>query len=118
MTSPAMTQLGLILGTAAYMSPEQAKGREADKRSDMWAFGAVLYEMLSGRRAFKGDELRHARGGLAPGHRLDGAPPVTPASVRRDSALLDRDASAVARHRRSADNCFWAYDSVAASASR
>jgi serine/threonine-protein kinase len=56
-TSPAMTLAGVILGTAAYMSPEQTKGRPADKRSDVWAFGAVLYEMLTARRAFEGEDV-------------------------------------------------------------
>ncbi len=56
-TLTARTQMGTILGTAAYMAPEQAKGRVVDRRADIWAFGVVLFEMLSGERAFKGEDV-------------------------------------------------------------
>ena len=83
-TSPALTQIGVVLGTAAYMSPEQAKGRPADKRSDVWAFGAVLFEMLSGERPFKGDDVADT---LAAVLRAEPAwsalPQSTPHAVRR-----------------------------------
>ena len=64
-TSPMRTGVGVVLGTAAYMSPEQAKGREADKRSDIWAFGCVLYEMVAGRRPFDGDDITDVLGAVA-----------------------------------------------------
>ncbi len=63
-TTPAMTQAGVILGTAAYMAPEQARGKPADKRSDIWAFGCVLFEMLTGRPAFRGDTISDTIAGI------------------------------------------------------
>jgi serine/threonine-protein kinase len=63
-TTPAMTQAGVVLGTAAYMSPEQAKGRRVDRRSDVWALGCILFEMLSGRRAFEGEDIADTLGNV------------------------------------------------------
>ena len=94
-TSPAMlTGLGIVLGTAAYMAPEQAKGREADKRSDIWAFGCVLYEMLTGQRAFDGEDTTDVLGAvvrLEP--RWEALPSDVPAPVRtllRQCLVKDR----------------------------
>jgi len=80
---PAMTEMGMILGTAAYMSPEQAKGLAVDKRADIWAFGVVLYEMLSGVRVFEGDSVPETLG-LIFSREPDLArlPEATPARVR------------------------------------
>ncbi|HSG00089.1 MAG TPA: protein kinase, partial [Vicinamibacterales bacterium] len=87
------TQMGVIIGTAAYMAPEQAKGRPVDKRADIWAFGVVLYEMLTGRRAFEGEDVSTTLAAVLMRDPEFGAlPPETPAGlvtlIRR---CLDRD---------------------------
>jgi serine/threonine-protein kinase len=83
-TTPAqMTGVGTLLGTAAYMSPEQAKGRPADKRSDVWAFGCVLYEMLTGRRAFEGDDVSDTLAAVLRGEPdWSALPPDLPSALR------------------------------------
>jgi eukaryotic-like serine/threonine-protein kinase len=93
MQSPAAAPAAVILGTAAYMSPEQAKGRRADKRSDIWAFGAVLYEMLSGRRAFQGEGTSEVMAAvIAQELDLNALPVSTPGPVRSLVArCLERD---------------------------
>ena len=92
-TSPAKTQAGVILGTAAYMSPEQARGRVADRRADIWAFGAVLFEMLTGERLFAGETVTEVLAAvLKDPVRLDRLPPGLPASLRQlISRCLERD---------------------------
>src|SRR5688572_1385157 len=81
--SPAMTEAGLILGTAAYMSPEQARGHDVDQRCDVWAFACVLYEMLTGRRAFPGNGVTETLAAILE-RDVDWSrlPASTPASVR------------------------------------
>ncbi|HTR01947.1 MAG TPA: protein kinase, partial [Thermoanaerobaculia bacterium] len=89
----AATQAGVVIGTAAYMSPEQARGRAVDRRSDIWAFGAVVYEMLTGKKAFEGETISDT---LAAVLRAEvdwsALPPETPQSVRRVlKRCVDRD---------------------------
>jgi eukaryotic-like serine/threonine-protein kinase len=85
--SPTMTvggtQDGVLLGTAPYMSPEQARGRIVDRRADIWAFGCVLYEMLTGEAAFKGDDVADVLANLIKAEPdWSALPPDTPASLR------------------------------------
>ncbi len=100
LTSPTLTTEGVVLGTAAYMAPEQARGRAVDKRADIWAFGVVLYEMISGRRPFAGDTLGDTIASVLTGNPDYAAlPGTTPHAVRtlierclqRDAKLRLRD---------------------------
>jgi len=88
MNSPTLTaratQMGMILGTAAYMAPEQAKGRSVDRRADIWAFGVVLYEMVTGKRAFEGDDVSDVMASvLKTEPDWSAVPGDTPVAVRR-----------------------------------
>jgi serine/threonine protein kinase len=95
-TTPAMTQAGLILGTAAYMSPEQACGKVVDKRADIWAFGVVVYELLTGERLFKGENTGEILAALIKGvPRLDNVParmrPLLQCCLEKDPSKRLRD---------------------------
>jgi eukaryotic-like serine/threonine-protein kinase len=96
-TSPAMmTQAGMILGTAAYMAPEQAKGKPADKRSDIWAFGVIVAEMTTGRTLFEGETIAETIAAvLTREPDLDGLPPALRRLVR---LCLVKDPRARLRH--------------------
>ncbi len=92
--TPSLTQRGMILGTAAYMSPEQARGKTVDKRTDVWAFGCVLYEMLAGRPAFEGEDATVTIGRVLErevdmGALPAGVPPIVRQILR---ACLQKDA--------------------------
>ena len=93
MVSPAVTHQGVVLGTAAYMSPEQARGRPVDKRADIWAFGVVCFEMLTGRTLFAGDTVSDTIAEVLEREiDLSALPPGTPAAVRRViERCLERD---------------------------
>jgi Tol biopolymer transport system component len=99
--SAAGTMLGVILGTAAYMSPEQARGKAVDKRTDVWAFGCVLYELLTGQQAFHGDTVTEILAAVLRGEPdWPALPPAIPTNVRallrhclqKDKTLRLRDA--------------------------
>jgi eukaryotic-like serine/threonine-protein kinase len=100
-TAPDVTQAGLLVGTIAYMSPEQARGKSIDRRADMWAFGCVLFEMLAGQRLFAGDDaaevFQRVTAGAADLTRLPQATPlhlcrVLERCLRKDVDKRQRDA--------------------------
>ncbi len=86
--SPVMTGVGMLLGTAAYMSPEQARGKTVDKRADIWAFGCVLYEMLTGKRAFDEEDVSLTLSKVLQREPdLEALPRDSPARIRRTLEL-------------------------------
>ena len=92
-TSHDVTRDGVVIGTASYMSPEQARGLPVDRRTDIWAFGCVLYEMLTGRRAFRGETTSDISAAILTAEPdWSALPAATPASVRRVlTRLLQKD---------------------------
>jgi Tol biopolymer transport system component len=94
LTTPAETQAGFVLGTAAYMSPEQARGKPVDQRTDIWAFGCVLYEMLTGEAAFLGEDVTSTLARVLEARANLGALParVSPAVRRTLELCLEKDA--------------------------
>jgi serine/threonine protein kinase len=85
LTVPATTSPGMVLGTVAYMAPEQARGLAVDHRADIFAVGAVLYEMLAGRKAFGGESAADTMSAI-----LNAEPPALPGPQRTDTTSLDR----------------------------
>jgi len=91
--SLAATRAGVMLGTAAYMSPEQIKGRPADRRADIWAFGIVLFELLTGRQVYSGESIAEILASIIKEDpRWESLPPDTPESIRKLlRRCLDKD---------------------------
>jgi serine/threonine protein kinase len=101
----AMTQVGAILGTAAYMSPEQARGANVDRRSDIWAFGVILFEMLTGKQLFQGDTISDTLAAVLRAEPAWDSLPTedAPGLCQLIARCLERDPRAApARHRRGA----------------
>ena len=91
-----MTGVGVLLGTAAYMAPEQARGKPVDKRADIWAFGVVLYEMLRGRRAFEGEDVSSILAAVIQSEpRWDGVPQASGDCSRAVLQRIRRSGSAI-----------------------